>query len=86
MRTTATKISLGLMLTVCLGLPAFAQEGYGPHQRYQDELARPAEFDGLELGRDAPFINGRDADIGTHRGGTFELEAPPIGDTFPAIR
>jgi hypothetical protein len=76
----ASNIALATAL-IAVSAPAFAQYvEYGPRERARDESLRPAEFDGLELGRDAPFLNSEQ--VGVHAAGpghTFEIEGPPIG-------
>ncbi len=82
-------LTLGATL-ILGGIPAFAQDyTYSPHERYLDELNSPYEADGLELGREAPFLSSGDLGargLGASQGGSFEIEGPPIGSSLPVIR
>jgi hypothetical protein len=78
-----------LLCTLCGPAAAQVLDGpdpsYGPRERYQDELARPSELDGLELGRDAPIFNSEDVGVPRSRRGTFEIEGPPISPSLPIL-
>jgi hypothetical protein len=81
-----TKALIGAAVLSCsLYVPAVAQDYYGPRERYQDDLDRPSELDGLALGREAPFLNSEDVGVPRSRRGTFEIEAPPIAPSLPVL-